>query len=72
MQNMLEQGPDFCCWFDTTQFSYIYIPLCSPSIATCKDVFNRNVTTIQSNCEGLHFSVFSFDWKSAVEHDGGV
>ena len=22
MQNMLEQGPDFWCWFDTTQFSY--------------------------------------------------
>ena len=22
MQNVLEQGPDFWCWFDTTQFSY--------------------------------------------------
>ena len=22
MQNMLEQDPDFWCWFDTTQFSY--------------------------------------------------
>ena len=52
---MLEQGPDFWCWFDTTQFSYI--PLCSPN--TCKDVFNPNVTTFQSNCaEGLHFSAF--------------
>ena len=54
---MLEQGPDFWCWFDTTQFSYIYIPLCSPN--TCKYVFNPNVTTFQSNCaEGLHFSAF--------------
>ena len=52
---MLEQGPDFWCWFDTTQFSYI--PLCSPN--TCKYVFNPNVTTFQSNCaEGLHFSAF--------------
>ena len=57
MQNMLEQGPDFWCWFDTTQFSYI--PLCSPN--TCKYVFNPNVTTFQSNCaEGLHFSAFIF------------
>ena len=57
MQNMLEQGPDFWCWFDTTQFSYI--PLCSPN--TCKDVFNPNVTTFQSNCaEGLHFSTFHY------------
>ena len=55
MQTMLEQGPDFWCWFDTTQFSYI--PLCSPN--TCKYVFNPNVTTFQSNCgEGLHFSAF--------------
>ena len=46
---MLEQGPDFWCWFDTTQFSYI--PLCSPS--TCKYVFNPNVTTFQSNCGTL-------------------
>ena len=22
MQNVLEQGPDFWCWFDKTQFSY--------------------------------------------------
>ena len=51
----MEQGPDFWCWFDTTQFSYI--PLCSPN--TCKYVFNPNVTTFQSNCaEGLHFSAF--------------
>ena len=52
---MLEQGPDFWCWFDTTQFSYI--PLCSPN--TCKYVFNPNVTTFQSNCaKGLNFSAF--------------
>ena len=57
MQNVLEQGPDFWCWFDTTQFSYI--PLCSPN--TCEDVFNPNVTTFQSNCaEGLHFSAFHY------------
>ena len=32
---------------------FIYIP------NTCKDVFNRNVITFQSNCaEGLHFSAF--------------
>ena len=49
------QGPDFWCWFDTTQFSYI--PLCSPN--TCKYAFNPNVTTFQSNCaESLHFSAF--------------
>ena len=54
---MLEQGPDFWCWFDTTQFSYI--PLCSPS--TCKYVFNPNVTTFQSNCaEDLHFSALHY------------
>ena len=52
---MLEQGPDFWCLFDTTQFSYI--PLCSTN--TCKYVFNPNVTTFQSNCaQGLHFSAF--------------
>ena len=52
---MLEQGPDFWRWFDKIQFSYI--PLCSPN--TCKDVFNPNVTTLQSNCaDGLHFSAF--------------
>ena len=67
---MLEQGPDFWCWFDTTQFSYI--PLCSPN--TCKYVFNPNVTTFQSNCaEGLHFSAFiiieSVDSISRDERD---
>ena len=48
MQNMLEQGPDFWRWFNTTQF---FVPLCSPN--TCKDVFNPNCA------EGLHFSLFS-------------
>ena len=57
-----EQGPDFWCWFDTTQFSYI--PLCSPN--TCKYVFNPNVTTFQSNCaEGLHFSAFIINPRRA-------
>ena len=58
MQNniMLGQGPDFWCWFDTTQFSYI--PLCSPN--TCKYVFNP------SNCaEGLHFSAFIINPRRA-------
>ena len=50
---MLEQGPDFWCWFDTTQFSYIY------TIVFTQYVFNPNVTTFQSNfAEGLHFSAF--------------
>ena len=39
---MLEQGPDFWCWFNTTQFSYI--PLCSPN--TCKYVFNPHFSQI--------------------------
>ena len=57
---MLEQGPDFWCWFDTTQFSYI--PLCSP-----KYVFNPNVTTFQSNCaKGLHFYFISAFIKPAM------
>ena len=64
MQIMLEQGPDFWCWFDTAQFSYI--PLCSPS--TCKYVFNPNVTTFQSNCaEGLHFSAFHYYCTDSTE-----
>ena len=52
---MLEQGPDFWCWFDTTQFSYIYHcvhPICFQS--KCYILY-----TFQSNCaEGLHFSAF--------------
>ena len=53
---MLEQGPDFWCWFDTTQFSYHCV---HPN--TCKDVFNPNVTILKSNCaEGLHFSAFHY------------
>ena len=53
---MLEQGPDFWCWFDKTPFSCH----CVHAIHACKDVFNTNVTiTFQSNCaEGLHFSAF--------------
>ena len=69
MQNMLEQGPDFWCWFDTTQF--LYIPLCSPN--TCKYVFNPNVTTFQSNCaEGLHFSAFIIIVVHVVKHHQSV
>ena len=39
------------------RYNSVFVPLCSPN--TCKDVFNPNVTTFQSNCaEGLHFSAF--------------
>ena len=39
-------------------------PLCSPN--TCKDFFNPNVTTFQSNCaEGLHFSPFHYNSNNA-------
>ena len=32
---------------------------CVHPIATCKDVFNPNITTFKPNCaEGLHFSAF--------------
>ena len=56
MQNVLEQGPDFWCWFDKTQFSCH----CVHAIHACKDVFNQMLLyTFQSNCaEGLHFSAF--------------
>ena len=55
MQNVLEQGPDFWCF----RYNSVFVPLCSPN--TCKDVFNPNVTTFQSNCaEGLHFSAFHY------------
>ena len=38
-------------------YNSVFVPLCSPK--TCKDVFNPNITTFQSNCaEGLHFSAF--------------
>ena len=41
------------------RYNSVFVPLCSPN--TCKDVFNPNVTTFQSNCaEGLHFSAFHF------------
>ena len=54
MQNVLEQGPDFLA---LVQYNSVFVPLCLPN--TCKDVFNPNVTTFQSNCaEGLHFSAF--------------
>ena len=37
---MLEQGSDFWCWFDKTQFSCH----CVHPIHACKDDFNPNVT----------------------------
>ena len=39
MQNVLEQGSNFWCWFDKTQFSCH----CVHAIHACKDVFNPNV-----------------------------
>ena len=47
MQNVLEQGPDFWRWFDTTRFSYH----CIHPIHT--KVFSIRVlaTTFQSNCD---------------------
>ena len=52
------------CWnkaltFGVVQYNSVFVPLCSPN--TCKDVFNPNVTTFQSNCaKGLHFSAFHY------------
>ena len=54
---MLEQGPDFWRWFDTTRFSYHCI---HPIHAK---VFSIQVLlyTFQSNCaEGLHFSAHNY------------
>ena len=42
----VEQGPDFLCWFDKTQF----LCHCVHTIHACKDIFNPNVTII------IHFS----------------
>ena len=47
MQNVLEQGPDFWCWFNKTQF----LCHCVHSIHACQDVSNPNVTIII-----IHFS----------------
>ena len=63
MHNVLEQGPDFWFWFNTTQFS--------PN--TCKSVFYPNVTTFQSNCaEGLHFSAFHFGLYYYTAQNGNL
>ena len=53
MQNVLEQGPDFWCWCNKTQFSCI--------VFTHAKMFSIQMLlyTFQSNCaEGLHFSAF--------------
>ena len=53
---MLEQGPDFWCWFDETQF----LDHCVHPVHA-KMFFKPNVITFQSNCaEGLHFSAFHY------------
>ena len=53
MQNVLEQGPYFWCWFDKTKKCCH----CVNAIHACKDVFNP----FQSNrAEGLHFSAFHY------------
>ena len=62
MQNVLEQGPDFWCWFDKTQFSY-----------HCVYPIHANVFSIQML---LHFSqivprvctLVLFITKVTVEH----
>ena len=57
MQNVLEQGPDFWCWFDKTQF------LCHCVHAIHGKMFSIQMLlyTFQSNCaEGLHFSAFHY------------
>ena len=48
------------------RYNSVFVPLCSPN--TCKDVFDPNITTFQSNCaEGLHFSAFhSCHWKVKI------
>ena len=48
-KNVLEQGPDFCCWFDKTQFSCHCN--CVHAIHACKDVFNLNVTSYIHFCQ---------------------
>ena len=51
------------------RYNSVFVPLCSPN--TCKDVFNPNVTTFQSNCaEGLHFSAFHCNMTSLNEPIG--
>ena len=51
--------------FDTTQFSYNIIPVCSPN--ACEVVFNPNGTTFQSNCaKGLHFSAFHLNYYALL------
>ena len=58
MQNVLEQGPDFWCWFDKSRFSCH----CVHTVHACKDGFfsiQMLLYTFQSNCaKGLHFSAF--------------
>ena len=52
------------CWNKAVTFGVGSIQLSFRTIVftqTCKDVFNPNVTTFQSNCaEGLHFSAFHY------------
>ena len=47
------------------RYNSVFKPLCS--LNTCKDVFNPNVTTFQSNCaEGLHFSAFHYTSREVL------
>ena len=67
MQYVLEQGLDYWCWFNKTQFSCH----CVHTIHACKDVFNPklmllHVYTFKSNCaEGLYFSAFHYNYIDA-------
>ena len=69
MQNVLEQGTDFWCWFDKTQFSFH----CVQAIICMKRCLQSNCYyhyTFQSNCaEGLHFSAFYYNINYTTGRD---
>ena len=47
--------------------------LCLYSPNTCKDVFNPNITTFQSNCvEGLHFSAFHLKHEKCEQSNNSL
>ena len=64
------------CWnkaltFGVGSIKLSFVPLCSPN--TCRDVFNSNVITFQSNCaECLHFSAFHFNTSASARIYHGV
>ena len=58
MQNVLEQGPDFWCWFDKLSFhAIVFTQFMHAKMFSIQML----LYTFQSNCgEGLHFSAFHF------------